>query len=158
MKFSKIIPYLALILLWTAMESCTSRRALVRIRTAGKNRNQNIQALKDSTQNKPPVDTINREVKQLKYEQFVFLANLITSNLVKAQKVVYEKRYAEAEGLVKQTISWHPTSDAYMLLGSIYKLQGKFSSGDSCWSIAQKLDPEFEKRISISSRDQANLN
>ncbi|MEY3247163.1 MAG: hypothetical protein RIT39_832, partial [Bacteroidota bacterium] len=103
-------------------------------------------------------DTINREVKQLKYEQFVFLANLITSNLVKAQKVVYEKRYTEAEGLVKQTISWHPTSDAYMLLGSIYKLQGKFSAGDSCWSIAQKLDPEFEKRISISSRDQANLN
>jgi hypothetical protein len=45
-----------------------------------------------------------------------------------------------------------------MLLGSIYKLQGKFSAGDSCWSIAQKLDPEFEKRISISSRDQANLN
>jgi hypothetical protein len=44
-----------------------------------------------------------------------------------------------------------------MLLGSIYKLQGKFGEGDSCWSIAQKLDPEFEKRISISSRDQANL-
>lgn len=157
MKLSKIIPYLALILLWTALESCTGRRALVRIRTAGKNRKENLQALKDSTQNKPPVDTINREVKQLKYEQFVFLANLITSNLVKAQKVVYEKRYAEAEGLVKQTISWHPTSDAYMLLGSIYKLQGKFAEGDSCWSIAQKLDPEFEKRISISSRDQAKL-
>ncbi|MEY3247559.1 MAG: hypothetical protein RIT39_1228, partial [Bacteroidota bacterium] len=95
MKSSKIIPYLALILLWTAMESCTGRRALVRIRTAGKNRKENLQSLKDSTQNKPPVDTINREVKQLKYEQFVFLANLITSNLVKAQKVVYEKRYTE---------------------------------------------------------------
>lgn len=157
MKTRSLLQLLILVLLWTALESCTNRRALVRIRTAGKNRKENLQSLKDSTQNKPPVDTINREVKQLKYEQFVFLANLITSNLVKAQKVTYEKRYAEAEGLVKQTISWHPTSDAYMLLGSIYKLQGKFSAGDSCWSIAQKLDPEFEKRISISSKDQAKL-
>ena len=157
MKCFQIPIILSLLCITLLLKSCTWHQPLVRIRTLGKNRKENLQSLKDSTQNKPPVDTINREVKQLKYEQFVFLANLITSNLVKAQKVTYEKRYAEAEGLVKQTISWHPTSDAYMLLGSIYKLQGKFSAGDSCWSIAQKLDPEFEKRISISSKDQAKL-
>lgn len=149
MKCSQIPIILSLLCITLLLESCRWHQPLVRIRTLGKNRKENLQSIRDTIQNKPPTDTINREVKQLKYEQFVFLANLITSNLVKAQKSIYEKRYTEAEGLILQTISWYPTADAYLLLGSLYKIQGRIDQGDSCWSIAQRLDPEFQNRVSF---------
>jgi hypothetical protein len=95
--------------------------------------------LEDSTSLQKPKDTIPLLVRQLTYEKFNFTTDLIIQNLVRAQKMVYERRYTEARSLVEQTLIWYPTQEAYLLLGSIYDVQGYFTKRDSCWHLSKEF-------------------
>lgn len=95
--------------------------------------------LEDSTSLQRLKDTIPPLVRQLTYEKFNFTTDLIIQNLVRAQKMVYERRYTEAKALVEQTLIWYPTPEALLLLGSIHHVQGDLTRGDSCWHLAREL-------------------
>ena len=145
-KFRYLVVVLVLVMV---LEAC-NRKSSMRIRTANpeKDRKENLeQAAKDSLP-KPKKDTLTQEVIDLKNEQFNFLANLIINNMVRAQQAAYDGRYAEAEKLLLQTLKWYPTGDALMLLGSVYEVQGRTRSADSCWQEARRLDPTMDSRIS----------
>lgn len=143
MRFIKVILILAVLI--GLFEACN--RKGMRIRTAGKDREENLkeEAKKDSIPiNKP--DSLTEDVKKLKAEQYMFLTNLIINNMVRAQQAAYDGRYSEAEKLLQQTLKWYPTADALMLLGSVYEVQGRIASADSCWLEARRLDPKFDER------------
>ena len=90
----------------------------------------------------------------LKEEQFNFLTNLIINNMVRAQQAAYDGRYEEAENLLLQTLKWYPTSDALLLLGSVYEVKGNSRAADSCWMEARRIDPEFDARTSELPRQR----
>lgn len=144
MRYLKLILFLAV--LAGIFESCN--RKGMRIRTAGKDREENLkqEAKKDSIPQQAKADTLTEDVKKLKAEQFMFLTNLIINNMVRAQQAAYDGRYTEAEKLLQQTLKWYPTADALMLLGSVYEVQGRTASADSCWLEARRLDPRFDER------------
>lgn len=128
------------------LEACN--RKGMRIRTAGKDREENlkVEAKKDSIPQQAKSDSLTEDVKKLKAEQYMFLTNLIINNMVRAQQAAYDGRYSEAEKLLLQTLKWYPTADALMLLGSVYEVQGRSASADSCWLEARRLDPKFDDR------------
>jgi len=135
-----------LLLLWI-LEACKSNKMRIRTYNAKKNRMENLKAAKDSVPEAPMPDTLTKDVKMLKSEQYNFLTNLIINNMVRAQQAAYDGRYSEAEKLLLQTLKWYPTTDALLLLGSVYEVQGMSGSADSCWLEAQLLDPSLADRI-----------
>lgn len=142
--------YLVVVLVLVMVLEACNRKSSMRIRTADpdKDRKENLEkAAKDSLP-RPKKDSLTQEVIDLKNEQFNFLANLIINNMVRAQQAAYDGRYAEAEKLLLQTLKWYPTGDALMLLGSVYEVQGRTKSADSCWLEARRLDPTMDNRIS----------
>jgi tetratricopeptide (TPR) repeat protein len=145
MRYVKLA--LTLLLLIWILEACNSNKMRIRTYNAKKNRMENLKAAKDSVPEPPKPDTLTKDVKMLKSEQYNFLANLIINNMVRAQQAAYDGRYSEAEKLLLQTLKWHATSDALMLLGSVYEVQGRSGSADSCWHEAQRLDPSLTDRI-----------
>lgn len=110
------------------------------------------QKLEDSTSLPKPKDTIPPLVRQLTYEKFNFTTDLIIQNLVRAQKMVYERRYTEARALVEQTLIWYPTPEALLLLGSIHHVQGDLTRGDSCWNLARELGAKNGTIITIPQK------
>ncbi|MFN3529816.1 MAG: hypothetical protein ACK417_07855 [Bacteroidia bacterium] len=146
-----------LLLMLLLIESCNSKKSSMRIKTAGKDRTENLKkAAKDSVPEEKKPDTLSREVQMIKNEQFQFLANLIINNMVRAQQAAYDGRYSEAEKLLVQTMGWYPTSDALMLLGSVYEIQGKTRQADSVWQEARRLDPRLDERTSDLPRQPAS--
>jgi tetratricopeptide (TPR) repeat protein len=145
MRRVRLLLFLAVLLL--LVEACKSNRMRIRTHRPGKDRMENLKAAADSTPAVAKPDTLTKDVKMLKSEQYNFLANLIINNMVRAQQAAYDGRYSEAEKLLLQTLKWYPTSDALMLLGSVYEVQGRPSSADSCWQEARRLDPSLEERI-----------
>lgn len=135
-------------MVWLAI-ACRSRSGM-RIRTAGKDKDrmENLkEAAKDTVPKVAPVDTVSKEVQELKAEHYNFLTNLIINNMVRAQQAAYDGRFSEAEKLLLQALKWHTTPGALMLLGSVYEVQGKARSADSCWQEARRLDPNADSRI-----------
>lgn len=128
-KFYPLI-FLSIIFLF----SC-HRRSGFRIYTQ-----KNREGVEDSISWQRPKDTIPQLVGQLTYEKYNFMTGLIIQNLVRAQKMVYEKRYTEAVSLTEQTLVWYPTPEAYLLLGSIYDVKGDLKKRDSCRILAKKFE------------------
>lgn len=142
-------------LVWLAV-ACRSRSSM-RIRTAGKDKDrmENLkEAAKDTVPKVAPVDTVSKEVQELKAEHYNFLTNLIINNMVRAQQAAYDGRFSEAEKLLLQALKWHTTPGALMLLGSVYEVQGKARSADSCWQEARRLDPNADSRITEFPRQE----
>jgi hypothetical protein len=106
----------------------------------------------DSTSLQKPKDTIPPLARQLTYEKFNFTTDLIIQNLVRAQKMVYERRYTEARALVEQTLIWYPTPEALLLLGSIHHVQGDLTQADSCWHLARELGLKSGTIITIPQK------
>lgn len=147
---------LIVFLFWLAI-ACKSRSGM-RIRTLNKDKDrmENIkEAAKDTVAPAPKVDTVSKEVQELKNEQYNFLTNLIINNMVRAQQAAYDGRFSEAEKLLLQALKWHTTPGALMLLGSVYEVQGKARSADSCWQEARRLDPNADSRITEFPRQEA---
>jgi len=128
-KFYPLI-FLSIIFLF----SC-HRRSGFRIYTQ-----KNREGVEDSISWQSYKDTIHPLAGQLTYEKYNFMTDLIVQNLVRAQKMVYEKRYTEAVSLTEQTLVWYPTPEAYLLLGSIYDVKGDLKKRDSCWILAKKFE------------------
>jgi Flp pilus assembly protein TadD len=155
MRYLRWIALIAL-LFWLAL-ACKSRSSM-RIRTLNKDKNrmENIkEAAKDTLPKVAPVDTVSKEVQELKAEHYNFLTNLIINNMVRAQQAAYDGRFSEAEKLLLQALKWHTTPGALMLLGSVYEVQGKARSADSCWQEARRLDPNADSRITEFPRQEA---
>jgi hypothetical protein len=134
-------------IVWLAV-ACRSRSSM-RIRTADKDKDrmENLkEAAKDTVPKVAPVDTVSKEVQELKAEQYNFLTNLIINNMVRAQQAAYDGRFSDAEKLLLQALKWHATPSTLMLLGSVYEVQGKVHSADSCWQAAKELDADLHLR------------
>ncbi len=145
--------YLVLVVLLAV--ACGKSAFRIRTFKPKEDRNKNLEeAAKDSADTKPKKDTLSREVQVLKEEQFNFLTNLIINNMVRAQQAAYDGRYEEAEKLLLQTLKWYPTSDALLLLGSVYEVKGNTRAADSCWMEARRIDPEFDARTSELPRQR----
>jgi tetratricopeptide (TPR) repeat protein len=154
MRYARWIVLIAL-LLWLAV-ACRSRSSM-RIRTLNKDKDrmENLkEAAKDTIPKPAKVDTVSKEVQELKAEHYNFLTNLIINNMVRAQQAAYDGRFSEAEKLLLQALKWHTTPGALMLLGSVYEVQGKARAADSCWQEARRLDPNADSRITEFPRQE----
>ncbi|GEM_PF-1221373 len=138
--------------------SCNRSGMRIKTLKPDKDRMENLkEAAKDTTPTPKPPDTLSQEVQELKSEQFNFLTNLILNNMVRAQQAAYDGRFTEAEKLLVQSLKWYPTTDALMLLGSVYEVQGNSRAADSCWKEARRIDPNFDARTSELPRQKQEL-
>src|SRR5258706_13648616 len=63
------------------------------------------------------------------------------TQLSEAEKLVKERKYAEAEASVHGLITRQPSADAFDLLGYIYEQQSKLDQAESAYNQALKLNP-----------------
>ena len=86
--------------------------------------------------------------EELTHPQNTRKGELLTDEIIRdinlAQKLFYERRYAEALNVLQSSLQRKKTATAYALGGSIYFVNGEIASAVQAWESALKINPNLE--------------
>ncbi|WP_026947037.1 hypothetical protein [Algoriphagus marincola] len=144
--FNRFILGLYCIIFMSSIFSCTSKSAVLRIKTAKSSDIVNQSISGDETQIKSLEDLKlelikdSDEIKLSEVEKITVFANNLINLYVKSQELIVQEQFDEAEKNLLESIEMVPTKETMVALIGVYEKSNQLSKADSCRIILKSMD------------------